>query len=205
MGLLGLIKGVYHKKQLTDNLRKWASVMKKGADNVLMPGFFIREDVPQSYPRLIIGDNNIVAGSFIFESDKGEIIIGNDSYIGGSTFISRSRIEIGNHVTIAWGSTIYDHDSHSLDYMNRRQDITAELKDIIEGRNFIYNKDWSTVSSRPIVIKNDAWIGMNCIILKGVTIGEGAVVGAGSVVTHDVPDWTVVAGNPARVVKTLPH
>ena len=44
---------------------------------------------------------------------------------------------------------------------------------------------------------------MNCIILKGVTIGEGAIVGAGSVVTKDVPAWTVVAGNPARVVKKL--
>ena len=50
---------------------------------------------------------------------------------------------------------------------------------------------------------DDAWIGFNSIILKGVTVGRGAVVGAGSVVTNDVPDHTVVAGNPARVIKKL--
>ena len=87
--------------------------------------------------------------------------------------------------------------------MDRRKDIDNELNDIRNGRNFIQNKDWRNVNSRPIVIKDDVWIGMNVIILKGVTIGEGAIVGAGSVVTKDVPAWTVVAGNPAKVVKHL--
>ena len=53
------------------------------------------------------------------------------------------------------------------------------------------------------MLTDDAWIGMNVLILKGVTIGQGAIVGAGSVVTRDVPEWTVVAGNPAKVVKRL--
>lgn len=53
--------------------------------------------------------------------------------------------------------------------------------------DFIAHKNWDVVNSKPITICNDAWIGMNCIILKGVTIGEGAIVGAGSVVTKDVP------------------
>ena len=123
--------------------------------------------------------------------------------MGGGTFISRSSITIGNNVTIAWGGTIYDHDSHSLNYLDRRKDIDDELKCIREERNFIETKDWSNVNSKPIVIKDDAWIGMNVIILKGVTIGQGAIVGAGSVVTKNVPDWCVVAGNPARVVKSL--
>ena len=77
------------------------------------------------------------------------------------------------------------------------------MNDIRNGRNFIQNKDWSVVNSNPIKICDDVWIGMNVIILKGVTVGEGAIVGAGSVVTKDVPAWTVVAGNPARVVKVL--
>ena len=87
----------------------------------------------------------------------------------------------------------------------RRKDIDDELRDIANGESFIRNKDWGCVNSQPIVIEDDAWIGMNCIILKGVTVGRGAVVGAGSVVTKDVPPWTLVAGNPARVIKELPH
>ncbi len=163
----------------------------------------MRLDNPSEKTYLTIGDNCIIGGKFIYESNKGEIVIGDHTYIGGGTFISRSRIEIGDNVTIAWGGTFYDHDSHSLDFLKRRKDIDDELEDIRHGRYFIANKDWSDVKSKPIKICNDAWIGMNVIILKGVTVGEGAIVGAGSVVTRDVPAWTVVAGNPARVVKTL--
>ena len=152
---------------------------------------------------LTIGRDCIVSGSFIFESREGGITIGDHCYIGGSTFISHSAIEIGNNVTIAWGGTIYDHDSHSLDYLDRRKDIDDQINAIRNGRNFIHGKDWSKVNSKPIKICDDAWIGMNVIILKGVTIGHGAIVGAGSVVTKDVPDWTVVAGNPAKIVKRL--
>lgn len=171
--------------------------------NSVNRGISIRLDKPQDRKYLFIGDDSIVGGNFIFESEAGKITIGNHSYVGGGTFISRSSIEIGDNVTIAWGGTMYDHDSHSLDFMKRRKDIDDELSDIRGGRNFIAHKDWSDVKSKPIRICDDAWIGMNVIILKGVTVGEGAVVGAGSVVTKDVPSWTVVAGNPAKVVKRL--
>lgn len=166
-------------------------------------GIKIRLDNPEDRTYITIGANSIVSGSFIFESKGGMISIGKNTYIGGGKFISRSSIEIGDHVTIAWDGTVYDHDSHSLDYLDRRKDVDDELSDIRNGRNFIQNKDWSNVNSKPIKICNDAWIGLNVIILKGVTIGEGAIVGAGSVVTKDVPAWTVVAGNPAKVVKNL--
>lgn len=166
-------------------------------------GIRIRLDNPEKRKYLTIGVNCIVNGIFIFESTSGKVKIGNHTYIGGGTFICHSSIEIGDNVTFAWGGTIYDHDSHSLDYMKRRQDIDDELDDLRNCRNMILNKDWSDVNSRPIKICNDAWIGMNVIILKGVTVGEGAIVGAGSVVTKDVPAWTVVAGNPAKVVKEL--
>ena len=65
-------------------------------------------------------------------------------------------------------------------------------------------KDWTHVKTNPITIQDKSWIGMHSIILEGTTIGTGAVVGAGSVVTRDVPPYTVVAGNPARIIKTLP-
>ena len=65
-------------------------------------------------------------------------------------------------------------------------------------------KDWSKIKRAPIVIERRVWIGFNCIILKGITIGEGAVVGAGSMVCRDVPPYSLVVGHPARVVKRLP-
>ncbi|WP_036877798.1 acyltransferase [Xylanibacter oryzae] len=164
----------------------------------------IRLDNPkEGLKYLKIGADCIIQGNFIFESEQGSVIIGNHSYIGNSTFISRSSIVVGNNVTIAWGCTIYDHDSHSLSYLKRRTDISDELYDIRHGENFIKNKDWGDVATEPIVINDDSWIGMNCIILKGVVIGKGSIIGAGSVVTHDVPDFCVAAGNPAKVVKQL--
>lgn len=66
-------------------------------------------------------------------------------------------------------------------------------------------KNWEGVVMGPVRIEDHAWVGFNVIILKGVTIGEGAIVAAGSVVTKDVPAFTVVAGNPARVIRELPR
>lgn len=152
---------------------------------------------------LSIGSEGIIGGSFIFETEEGYISIGNRVHIGGSIFICRSQITIEDDVTIAWGCTIYDHNSHSIYWNERKKDTLQEYKDYQMCGNAIANKDWSNVVSKEIIIHKKAWIGMNVIILKGVTIGEGAVVGAGSVVTKDVSPYTMVAGNPAQVVKNI--
>lgn len=149
-----------------------------------------------------IGDDCILKNKIIFETDSGFVRIGNGCFIGGSRIISASSIEIGNWVTMAWGITIYDHNSHSLDYRERINDQKQQLADWGSG-NFIKNKNWTVVDKKPIKIGDYAWIGFDAVILKGVTIGDGAIIGARSVVTHDVEPWTVVAGNPARVVKKL--
>lgn len=154
---------------------------------------------------LSVGTDTTLACTVHFESPEGEVIIGNNTYIGTSNIICRSKIEIGDNVFIAWGSYLFDHDSHSIDYKEREKDIIRQLEDYRGGRNFIENKNWGVVNSRPIKICPHAWIGMNCIILKGVTIGEGAIIGAGSVVTKNVPAWTIAGGNPARVLKEIPN
>lgn len=200
---MSLFKKLFKKKR-SDRQSALREAYCQISPTAILRDFQLRFDNPQPDRKYVtIGNDSIVAGAFIFESAEGYISVGEHSYVGGGTFISRSSIHIGNNVTIAWGGTVYDHDSHSLDYLDRRRDIEDELCDIRAGRNFIEHKDWSNVNSKPIVICDDAWIGMNVMILKGVTIGEGAIVGAGSVVTRDVPAWTVVAGNPARIVKTL--
>ncbi|MBD2129908.1 acyltransferase [Microcoleus sp. FACHB-1] len=110
------------------------------------------------------------------------------------TLIAAQRINIGDDVLIAGGVTIVDHNAHSLSFSQRSEDVVNWK---------IGKKDWTNVKIAPVTISNKVWIGFNSIILKGVRIGEGAVVGAGSVVTKDVPAWTVVAGNPARVIREI--
>ena len=110
------------------------------------------------------------------------------------------KIEIGDDVMFAWGCTIMDNNAHSLVWEQRQNDVLDWKRGLDEDKTGFY-KNWNGVKSAPIIIKNKAWIGFNCIILKGVTIGEGAVLGAGSVVTESVPDYAVVAGNPAKIIK----
>lgn len=145
--------------------------------------------------RLTIGDQSIVEARVVFERPGGTVNIGSRTFIGGSSLLCASHINIGDDVLVSFGVTIVDHDSHSPVFSKRSQDVTMWL----EGK-----KDWTHVKTNPITIQDKSWIGMHSIILEGTTIGTGAVVGAGSVVTRDVPPYTVVAGNPARIIKTLP-
>ena len=106
----------------------------------------------------------------------GKIEIGNNTYIGDRTEIhSGKSVKIGNNVNIAWDCNILDRDYHA------------------------FESDSEVVKS--VVISDNVWIGARSIVLKGVTIGCGSVVAAGSVVTHDVPERCLVAGNPAKVIK----
>ena len=146
----------------------------------------------------------MIGCNFIFESDEGLIKIGDRTFInGGTNLISRSKIDIGNDVTIGWGCYIYDHNSHSLDWQSRVHDIEQQRFDYINGDNFTVNKDWSNVKSKPIKICDKVWIGFNAIVLKGVTIGNGAIIGAGAVVTKNVEPNCIIAGNPAVVIKKI--
>ncbi|GBO51698.1 acetyltransferase, CYSE/LACA/LPXA/NODL family [Pseudanabaena sp. lw0831] len=132
-------------------------------------------------------------GSICFDGDNATIAIGKRVFMNGYLIAAQS-IEIGDDVLISWGVTIVDHNSHAISFSERSQDV-------VNWR--LGKKDWTNVKIAPIKISNKVWIGFNSIILKGVTIGEGAIVGAGSVVTKDVPAWTIVAGNPARVIREI--
>ena len=175
----------------------------KIGDSILQSNFDIQVINPEIRKYVTIGKDNMLDCRILFESGAGNVIIGDRVYIGNSTIICRSNIEFGNNIFVAWGAYFYDHDSHSMDFRHRQSDITQQLKDHRNKEFFIKNKNWNVVKSAPIKICDNAWIGMNAVILKGVTIGEGAIVGAGSVVTKSVLPWTVVAGNPAKLIKEL--
>jgi acetyltransferase-like isoleucine patch superfamily enzyme len=151
---------------------------------------------------LKIGNNSMISGNFIFETNTGQINIGSNTFIGGSLFICIDGIDIGDDVLISWNCTFIDNNSHSIFWDFRKNDVNDWMKGIQEKKIGFY-KDWKHVNHKKIIVKDKAWIGFNCIILKGVTIGEGAIIGSGSVVTHDVPDWTIVGGNPAVVIKKI--
>lgn len=116
-----------------------------------------------------------------------EIKIGKDTFIGHETLINgsyNSSVDIGNYVDISHRVTI-STGTHEIDMENKH---TA-------GQGKFGN----------IQIKDGAWIGMNSIILPGITIGKKSIVAAGSVVTKDIPNYCIAAGNPAKIKKTYNH
>ena len=185
-------------------LKKVSSSLRIGNSH-LLPNFSLNIAKPlNNKVYLNVGEDTMLDCSVTFESETGCVTIGNRTFIGSSQLICRDKIEIQDDVFIAWGCCIYDHNSHSIDFKERENDIRQQLLDYRSGEDFIRNKNWSVVASKPIIIGSNAWIGMNCIILKGVKIGNGAIIAAGSVVTKDVPDWTIAGGNPAQFIKDIP-
>jgi acetyltransferase-like isoleucine patch superfamily enzyme len=144
--------------------------------------------------KIVIGQNSIINCRIDFDSHNGCVQIGDRCYIGSSHLVCHTGITLEDDVIISWDVTIVDHDSHSVYLQNRLHDVS----DWIQGK-----KCWDNVVIKPVHIEQGVWIGFGASILKGVTIGNGAVVAAQSVVTRNVPPFTVVAGNPARVVREL--
>lgn len=153
----------------------------------------------ESVPPSITGYGKIFLGDHVHFSDNVDIVvagkvypeptltIGNNSYIGYRNIISAFQgINIGNNCLLAEGVKIYDNISHPLDPERRRKKEPVAKEDI-----------------SPVIIGDDVWIGTDSIILKGVKIGRGSIIGAGSVVTKDVPPYTLAAGNPARPIKQI--
>jgi acetyltransferase-like isoleucine patch superfamily enzyme len=116
----------------------------------------------------------------------GKIEIGEHCGISGSTIYSWDSIKIGNYTRIGANCKIIDNDFHPIK---------------LEYRHKGLNKEHTT--RKPIVIGNDCFIGANSIILKGTTLGNNVIVGAGSVVHGSWPDNCIIAGNPAKLVKRL--
>lgn len=187
--MLGLLRRVRREVQAFSNRRN-VDVLGEGAE---LWGA-IEKRHPES--RIEIGAKCRIEGYVVTEIASSRIKIGNNTLVGAKSIIDCAEsVTIGDDVLISYECIISDADNHSLSRARR-------IGDLERWRNGQH--DWSDVQKAPIVIGNGAWIGARVIVLRGVTIGDGAVVGMGSVVTHDVAPNTIVAGNPARVVKELP-
>jgi len=146
--------------------------------------------------RIVIGRNSHIRGELVVLPPGGAIEIGDYCYLGVNSRIwSFVHVSVGNRVLIAHNVSIMDSLTHPFDPAVRHE----QFKRIItEGHPADID-----LGARPIAIQDDAWIGCNAVILRGVVIGNAAVVAAGSVVTRDVPPYTIVAGNPARAIRQL--
>ena len=141
----------------------------------------------------------IARGAHIYSStifDLGEqasVSVGECSMLNGVRLVCEERIEIGSFATISWGVMFMDSYRLPFDPEQRRELLRKA------GRPPCF----AHAPARPILLQDNVWIGFDVVVLPGVTIGEGSIVGARSVVNADVPPYTVVAGNPARVIREL--
>lgn len=147
--------------------------------------------------RISLGERVVCRGLLRIERfGEGRIVLQPDVYVGDDCLLSASAgIEIGSHAMLAHGVQIFDNDSHPRDPAARAEDYAS----VSAG-----GARWE-IASAPVRIGAHAWLGFNSIILKGVTVGENSIVAAGSVVTKNVPPNSVVAGNPAVIVKSIDH
>ncbi len=116
-----------------------------------------------------------------------QLVIGDDVGISGAILYAWTKIAIGDRVFIGADAAIYDSDFHPLDPAKR------------------HALDRASIAVAPVIIEPDVWIGARAMVLKGVTVGRAAVVGAGAVVTSNVPPGTIVGGVPAKVIGQVPQ
>jgi len=145
---------------------------------------------------ILIGAYSFIAGQLCVFRHGGKISIGDWCYIGEGTRVwSSCSVYIGNRVLIAHNVNIFDSRTHPICPRERHNHFRT-----------IMETGWPlkiNLGEKPVTISDDVWIGANAIILRDVTIGMGAIIGAASVVTGDVAPFTIVSGNPARMVREL--
>lgn len=125
----------------------------------------------------------------------GAVTVGEGSY-GELHILTYSdvpnQIQIGRYVSIAPNVRFLSHCNHQIDTLT-----------VYPFRSHLFHRQDASdaLSKGPIIVEDEAWIGYGCIILDGITIGKGSIVGAGSVVTRDVPPYAIVGGNPAKLIR----
>jgi acetyltransferase-like isoleucine patch superfamily enzyme len=144
-----------------------------------------------------VGRGTSTYGGTMFDlGPRGQVSLGEFSMTNGTRFVSDERITVGSYCLLAWSVVIMDTYRTPLDPLDRRRALESEPP--TRPRRFVAESE-----TRPVSIGDAVWVGFESIVFPGVSIGDGVIVGARSVVASDCEPWTVVAGNPARVIRKL--
>ncbi len=135
-------------------------------------------------------------GTMFDVGPRGRVTLGDYALVHGARIICDAEVSIGDYALISWNVVLMDTYRVPLDPHERRKEL-----ELVPTRAL--RLACADVPTKPIRIERNVWIGFDVCVLPGVTIGEGSIVGARSVVTMDVPPFTIVAGNPARIIRKL--
>lgn len=181
--------GRWTQGQLPPNVRL-------GLNTLLTDELAFKRFHSQAQDALVIGAHCTMDGVHFDLGPEGRMSIGDYCYFTNAVLLCELEVRIGNYVVIGWNTAVSDTDFHPIAPAER-------IADAIACSPLGRGKPRPPVLRRPIIIEDDVWIGPNATILKGVRLGAGAWIEAGSVVTHDVPPGSRVLGNPAQVVEPL--
>ncbi len=164
-----------------------------GENTVLTGDYAFRRFFSERSPALIIGDHCTMDGVHFALGKEALVKIGNYCYFTNAVLLCELELRIGNYVVIGWNATIADTDFHPIAPAERIADAIAVSPIGSQNARPFIMKD-------AVIIEDGVWIGPNATILKGVRIGEGAFIEAGSLVTRDVPPRARILGNPAQII-----
>lgn len=188
-------RGLFDDPEDGDRLLEVFAAFDRGgeAGEGLRLGLDARLLTPDGERRARFGRDCVVRGIIRCEG-SGEVVLGDEVYVGDGAIVSaRTRVEIGDSVLLAHGVQVFDNDTHPTGAAERQAHFRSILK-IGPRRDF-------AIAARPVRIGSRCWLGFSSVVIKGVTIGDDAIVAAAAVVTADVASGSVVAGNPARRVR----
>ncbi len=191
--MISFLKKLYHSYKVRKTQKSVLASAIVGKEPLIFEAARVQL-LSSSRENVIIGDYFNFKGTIVSQYN-GKVEIGHHCLVGPGCILGAvDKVILGDYVRLSVNVICIDNNNHP---------IHPEDRKIMNSTNlFSEYKTWKYARSAPIIINDNVWIGRNSIICKGVTIGRNSIVAAGSVVTKDVPENCIVAGNPAKIVKT---
>jgi acetyltransferase-like isoleucine patch superfamily enzyme len=167
--------------------------VRVGSGTLITADYAFKRFLSKQEPAVVIGSHSTMDGVHFAVGKEGRVIIGDYCYFTNAVLLCELELRVGNYVVIGWNATIADTDFHPVAPAERIADALA-CSPLGAGR------PRPPIARSAVILEDDVWIGPNATVLKGVRIGAGAFIEAGSLVTRDVPAGARVLGNPARII-----